>query len=246
MCTVSWIHTDDGYRLLFNRDEKLTRRPGIPPELREQREVKFIAPLDGDHGGSWIAVNQFGLTLCLLNLYESAPEGEGYQFISRGRLIIDLIDSIDWSGIERRLPAKRLADFQPFTMVALQPERAATVFQWNGIELTKRRDGESSMPLTSSSVDTLSVMNRRREEFERLRNHEGELSIAMLCRYHRRHDPVSGAHSVCLHREDAATVSFSSVRVNNGSIEFKYLPDSPCRQRRGAVRTVRLDRVTAP
>ena len=33
MCTVSWIHDKDGYQLLCNRDEKLTRKPALEPRL---------------------------------------------------------------------------------------------------------------------------------------------------------------------------------------------------------------------
>lgn len=245
MCTVSWIHSDDGYRLFFNRDEQLARRPGIAPAIRERHGVKFIAPLDGNHGGTWIAVNRFGLTLCLLNFYAAAPDGSGNEFISRGRLIIDLIDSVDQVSVEDRLPARRLDDFRPFTLVAVQPRRAAEVFQWNGIKLTKRRDGELMMPLTSSSFDALRVINHRRAEFERLRNRKGGLSPGMLYRYHRRHDPVSGAYSVCMHRNDAATVSFSMVKVDNESIEFKYLPDSPCRGRKDVFQTVLVGRAAS-
>jgi hypothetical protein len=66
MCTVSWVHQKDGYQLLSNRDEKHTRKPALAPSLRQQRQVRFLAPIDGDQGGSWIGVNQFGLSLCLL------------------------------------------------------------------------------------------------------------------------------------------------------------------------------------
>src|SRR3982751_1081178 len=70
MCTVSWIRTREGYQLLCNRDERHTRRPAQAPTVREDQGVQFIAPIDGDEGGSWIGVNQFGLTLCLLNRYD--------------------------------------------------------------------------------------------------------------------------------------------------------------------------------
>lgn len=67
MCTVSWLHKAKGYVLLCNRDERHTRKPALGPRISERNGISFIAPVDGDHGGSWIGVNQFGLTLCLLN-----------------------------------------------------------------------------------------------------------------------------------------------------------------------------------
>ncbi len=60
MCTVSWIHEEGGYQLFSNRDETYTRKPALPPSAREQRGVRFIAPIDGDQGGSWIGVSAAG------------------------------------------------------------------------------------------------------------------------------------------------------------------------------------------
>ena len=67
VCTLSWFDAPDGYHLFFNRDERRTRRAEIPPAVRCRGSVRFIAPLDGDFGGTWIAANESGLTLCLLN-----------------------------------------------------------------------------------------------------------------------------------------------------------------------------------
>ena len=37
MCTISWIHDKDGYQLLCNRDEKLTRKSALEPRLISKR-----------------------------------------------------------------------------------------------------------------------------------------------------------------------------------------------------------------
>ena len=52
MCTVSWIQNERGYQLLCNRDEKRTRLPATSPELRSIDRVLYLAPTDGDFGGS--------------------------------------------------------------------------------------------------------------------------------------------------------------------------------------------------
>ncbi len=245
MCTASWIHSNEGYSLFFNRDEKLTRREGLPPELRELRGVKYISPLDGDHQGTWIAVNQFGLTLCLLNRYQMARSNTGVDFTSRGLLLINLIDSVGQVEIENRLAHSNLQYFQPFTLAVLQQRSETVVFQWDGLELLKHPKGDALMPLTSSSCDTLNVIERRRSQFEKFRDKAGELNEETLYRFHHSHDPSSGANSVCMHRDDAATVSFSTVRVDDGSIEFGYLQASPCMERRDAIHAIRLERAAS-
>src|SRR5260221_11105891 len=67
MCTVSWLHEDDGYHLLCNRDEKLSRAPALPPRIQERNGVRYVAPIDGNFGGAWIGANEFGVSICLLN-----------------------------------------------------------------------------------------------------------------------------------------------------------------------------------
>ena len=63
MCTVSWLRQAEGYVLLCNRDERHTRKPAGGPRVGDVRGVSFVAPVDGDHGGSWIGTNQFGSDL---------------------------------------------------------------------------------------------------------------------------------------------------------------------------------------
>ena len=67
MCTVSWLRQSNGYQLFCNRDEKRTRRPSSGPQLLVRDGVRFLAPIDADFGGTWIAVNEFGLSLVLVN-----------------------------------------------------------------------------------------------------------------------------------------------------------------------------------
>src|SRR6266849_6073651 len=67
MCTVSWIHEDGGYQLFCNRDEKLTRQPASDPQVLYHDGVRFLAPIDADSGGTWLATNEFAVTVCLLN-----------------------------------------------------------------------------------------------------------------------------------------------------------------------------------
>ena len=45
---------------------------------------------------------------------------------------------------------------------------------------------------------------------------------------HQSHDPVPGPFSVCVHRKDAATVSYTEVRCHGRSISMSYRNGSPC------------------
>ena len=132
MCTVSWLRQADGYVLLCNRDERHTRKPAGDPRIGDVRGVSFVAPIDGDHGGSWIGVNQFGLTLCLLNRYDDLSADPSRDYTSRGLLLTDLLDCRDGSQISTRVTEAGLDRFRPFTLLALSVDAPAMLVGWNG------------------------------------------------------------------------------------------------------------------
>jgi len=228
MCTVSWLDRDGGYELLCNRDERRTRTPALSPRVRERRRVKFIAPTDGDHGGSWIGVNQFGLSLCLLNRYEHGQQPPNDARISRGLLPIELMDSAASDEVHDRIVKGDLSRFEPFTLLVLEPQKKALLIGWTGRERLIEIDGEAAMPLISSSYDGAGVRESRKKCFERLMSGSGTASADLLFRFHASHEPARGPYSSCMHRDDAQTVSFSRIKVAAHKIQFLYHPLSPC------------------
>ena len=68
MCTVSLIARKRGYALAMNRDEKLSRVAGLPPKLRVVAGRKILGPSEPG-GGTWIALNDAGITFALINWY---------------------------------------------------------------------------------------------------------------------------------------------------------------------------------
>lgn len=227
MCTVSWIHQDDGYHLLCNRDERHTRKPALPPRVHERSDVRFIAPIDGDHGGSWIGVNQFGLSLCLLNRYQDREQSAAESKKSRGLLLAGLMDAPSRAEVHNSVFETDLSRFKPFTLVALEPQKKALLVHWTGRECVSDMNGDGAMPLTSSSYDPVGAGESRMRCFERLVSGTGK-TAELLFRFHASHEPVRGPYSTCMHRDDARTVSFSWIRVAGGKIEFCSHPESPC------------------
>jgi hypothetical protein len=232
MCTVSWLRHSDGYVLLCNRDERHTRQPALGPRINQREGVSFIAPADGDHGGSWIAVNQLGLTLCLLNRYGDEPVEEAERYISRGLLLIELIDGESAARVRSRIESTNLEEFRPFTLAAISLAEPTLVLDWTGRELRVRSELESHAPLTSSSIREPEIGIRRREQFQQLISEavdeEPSQMTDLLWQFHRSHLPERGPTSVCMHRAEASTVSVSAVTVGRKSIEFAYQPGSPC------------------
>ena len=66
---------------------KSGRAVGACPAASERGGVRYIAPVDSDCGGTWIAANEFGVSVCLLN------RGNGHGPLaaeSRGLLVDEL------------------------------------------------------------------------------------------------------------------------------------------------------------
>ena len=92
MCTLTVVTGGDTYLMAMNRDEKIARGAGGPPEIYGLKVTKAVYPSDG-HGGAWIAVNDCGIALALLNWNDVAFPGKSVKTRSRGRAIPSLIDS---------------------------------------------------------------------------------------------------------------------------------------------------------
>ncbi len=227
MCTVTWTRTADGYVLFSNRDERDSRRPAFGPHENEVRGVRYVAPIDGDHGGSWIGVNVFGLSLCLLNRYGDIQIETDKEYISRGLLLLDLLDCQLTDSIEERLNGVDLSRYRPFTLLVIAVDSPALLFQWDRWRFSIDGDAEQRVPLTSSSAKEPGIAAERSRQFEIITNGL-PADHKILDQFHRSHLPERGAYSVCMHREGARTVSLSRVTVSNDEIEFRHEAGSPC------------------
>jgi hypothetical protein len=234
MCTVSWIHEDTGYQIFCNRDEKLTRQPATDPRLLCRDGVRFLAPIDGDSGGTWIATNELGVTVCLLNgTLEGEPQpGSGRR--SRGLVVLELASAESIQDVQTRVWQIDLRPYEPFTLAVLETGQHALAIEWDGNEKRILPFGEPYMPLVSSSFDTGAVRARRRSQLAQMVQGSGVLNPVSLLMFHQSHLPERGPYSPCMHRADAETVSFSWVTVTDSEASFYYSAGAPCRALTGA------------
>jgi len=233
MCTVTWIRQDGGYQVLCNRDEKRSRARALPPKVHLANRVRYLAPIDGNFGGTWIAANEFGLTICLLN--GVGPTKAQRQFTSRGLLVLDLMSATSAEEACDLVKRIDLEQFAPFTLAMLDPFAPEAIFQWTGGFKTTAPRADKRLPLTSSSFDTERVCAARRREFAR----RERSAAASLYEFHASHFAGPGAYSPCMHRSDAETVSFSWINVTPTEVDFLYTPDAPCRRSPGEHQTLR-------
>ena len=227
MCTVSWILSPGGYELFMNRDELRSRGPAQEPRVDSYEGISFLAPRDSDGGGSWIAVNASGLGLTLLNRYvDSSTVPPPASWRSRGLLVTDLATATHPDEVRHRLEREPLDSYRAFTLVVFFPGQQPQLHAWDRRRLALPRTAVA--PLASSSFDPVGIEDARRRSWARFLG--GRPPSRERCLdFHRSHGPERGPYSPCMHREDAATVSFSWIQVDSQAVRLAYAEGAPCR-----------------
>ncbi|MEO0796436.1 MAG: NRDE family protein [Verrucomicrobiota bacterium] len=228
MCTATWWTGADGYELFFNRDELKSRAPGLPPKNFSLNGVRYLAPIDSTAGGTWLVVNEFGLSICLINQYPDGARNLGVLRISRGLLVRSLADCRDCREVKSRLARMDLIRYDAFLLIAVEASGAACTHTWDTWNLISADEAQGAQPFTSSrhmSADVLRSRRRRFAELVKLRG--GDPSPNDLRAFHEYYAPETAAHSVFMNRPDGETVSLTHVVVNHDQIVIEYAPRLP-------------------
>jgi len=247
MCTATWWTGFDGYELFFNRDELRTRAAGMDPEIFAVEGVRYLAPTDATAGGTWVYVNEYGVSGCLINQYPRFANDPGPNARSRGLLLRELADCASTEEAADRLHRADLSRYQGFLILVLSPDQTAESFRWDTVALSHGVDAAQAQPFTSSSALPDEVMRVRRYRFaELIRQCGGNPRPEDLRSFHLDHDPESGVHSVFMSRPDAETVSLTHVVVDSNQVTLEYAPRTPGAPRLGSVRRCSLSRLRSP
>ncbi|NNM33735.1 MAG: hypothetical protein HKO53_11750 [Gemmatimonadetes bacterium] len=233
MCTISWLPSQDGYEVRMNRDERRSRPPAMPPSVIDAGEGKAITPRDPEGAGTWVGVNDRGVTVALANVYPADPPPAPLRPRSRGLLVLDALACPDGEAVMDLVEGADTERLQPFHLLAFQPDQPVLAVVWDGRELTRRRYDQPGLVATSSSRDQRAAEGVRRSWFEVQAALHGAFTGPLLDRLHRSRHPEPGAWAVSMERSDAATVSMSTVIVDPETVSFVYTPGPPHRTHPG-------------
>jgi hypothetical protein len=227
MCTVTFIARQTGYCLGMNRDEKRTRRTALPPRKKTVEGRVVICPSEPG-SGTWIAVNDHGSTFALINWY-SITARVGGNALSRGEVVnsVSTASSPDFADAGlARLPIRRIS---PFRLIGVFPVIGAIVeWRWDLKKLVRKSHPWSTQQWISSGFDEPAAQRVRGKTFRQARRQRSAGSIEWLRRLHRSHSPKAGPFSTCMHRADAATVSYTEVNVSSRKVTMGYNAGAPC------------------
>lgn len=241
MCTVSFIPRQHGYALAMNRDEQLTRAAGLPPAQTILRGCRVLAPSEPG-GGTWIAVNDCGVTFALINWYAIPARAPG-QAVSRGQVVRTAGSAPTPAAAEAALAQLPLTQINPFRLIGVFPAiREVIEWRWDLQQLVRQPQRWRERQWISSGVDEPAARRSRGRAFRQAWRQKTAGSLPWLRRLHRSHAPHAGPFSTCMHRADAATVSYTEVLVSSSQVWMRYHAGRPCAN--PAERPVKFDTTT--
>jgi hypothetical protein len=224
----------------MNRDEKIARGGGEPPEVHQINGTTAIYPTEGA-GGTWIAANEYDITLALLNWNTTAPCGMDAKTRSRGRVIPALISSRSQSDLQQAFEVSNFEGMMPFRLVGVFPSEQ-TIGEWRSDSKQfwfQANPWEArhwfSSSLSDEQAESLRGAACRDAQFE-----PDAGSATWLRRLHASHAGGAGPFSLCVHRDDVETLSYSDVAVTAGQIRMRHLRGSPCMT--GQIRSIEIER----
>lgn len=260
MCTVSFLPRYQGFYLAMNRDEKRERFTALPAEVVEFGKHRAIFPRE-PAGGTWISVNDSGVCLALINWHRIQREPCN-DTMSRGLVVRELAgeSSADEIAVAvKKLPLRKL---RPFRLIVIAPDQlSVTEWRWNLRRLARFDHDWQRRHWFSSGFD------EQRAEIERAkicasfvagegdangceRSRSGRragvvaagYSLKRLRKLHRSHAPKRGPFSICMHRADAATLSYAEVAVSGKRARMSYKLGPSCSNRAVITKTISLSR----
>lgn len=228
MCTLTFAPTNEGFLVGMNRDEQKIRPAALPPDIFKRGDAQAIYPREAG-GGTWIACSSYGNVFALLNWYSAATDALGPKIRTRGELIPTLVYELDSRSTANRLARIDLAGLHPFRLVgAFRGERIVCEWRWDGQRLDCLRFGWGLKHWFSSSLSDPSAAQLRGRTCAAAIWDGTTPTREWLRRLHKSHDPEPGPYSICVHRPDAATVSYTQVQITPPHIFMDYVAGPPC------------------
>jgi len=230
MCTLSFVPEGREFLVGMNRDELHSRPAAFPPRILETGGIEAIYPREPS-GGTWIACNDAGNLLALLNWHVDISGDTIVTPRTRGSVIPRLISCPTSRKALSALKSTHLTSLLPFRLIGVfRSEGIVHEWRWDRSNLTVLDHRWARRHWFSSSISDARATEERLRAIESAAGLSSPLNEAWLRNLHSSHNPAPGPFSVCVHRSDASTVSCTMVRCGDRSISMGYLEESPCRK----------------
>lgn len=234
MCTLTFVPTADGVLFTTNRDEGYNRKLASPPDLQIGEKSRFLCPIDGQAGGTWIGVTQSGKAICLLNGGRVKHRHSPPYRLSRGIIVRDLL-----SNDQLVLSESQLDGIEPFTLFAVDASTKTFLrFIWNGTSLD-RSDLAFDRPMIacSSTLFDQAGDEKRQRWFEQWQRQNARVTPDDVLQFHMEAGKGDDNDSVLLKREEVGTVSVTSIFLSSNQAEMRYVD---LQQQKHTIKTIAI------
>lgn len=212
----------------MNRDELRSRALALPPRIYRRGRILAAYPSEPE-GGTWIGVNGLGLLFALLNWNLDDHGAKTPKEKSRGELIPQLVFNSSLESVGATLHPRDLRGMLPFRLIGIESQALVICeWRWNGESLTLCRFPWLRRHWFSSSLSDRIAEQRRGGTCGRAGEAGDPQEPDWLVNLHRSHHPRAGAYSVCVHRPEAATLSYTEVIFGLHHVLMRYIGGSPC------------------
>lgn len=223
MCTVTVVPHGRGIRLLCNRDERRTRPTAVPPQVHALGRRRALFPVDPQGGGTWVGVNDRGLIVAILNIHRPGMATEARSLRSRGLVVRDLLSRSSLPAVAAAAEQLAPRAFEPFQLVIVHGgqvvvatnDRVASVRCWQ-LPLAAPR------LFTSSSLGDEFAGPPRQRLFERMVSRSRTGWLRGQARFHDHQWARRPEISVRMERDDALTVSRTTIDITDGVPQLLY------------------------
>jgi hypothetical protein len=241
MCTVSFLPNTHGFYLAMNRDEKLDRPVALAPTLADLESRRAVFPSE-PNGGTWVSVNDAGVCLALINWHriERQPKND---VVSRGQVVRELAEKSSSDEIADGVAKLPLRKLRPFRLITIMSSGKTVIeWRWNLQRLTRRNHEWKLQYWFSSGFDETRAELERQRVCDAAHNHQSTKGLRWLRQLHQSHAPTRGPFSICMHRRDASTVSYSEVAISGRRATMRYKAGPCCSNGAMVTKTISLAR----
>jgi len=221
MCTVTFIPARDKFFITSNRDEKVLRKPALPPKLYELGNGKIIFPKDMGAGGTWIAMHENGNAVVLLNggFIKHTPAPPYAK--SRGVILLEIISNMfPFKAFQQ----KQLSNIEPFTLVLVDNNELYEC-RWDGDKKhAKTLDTTRSHIWSSVTLYDKAVIQKREQWFNMWLAKNPNPTMKDILNFHLFAGDGDNHNDLRINRNGTMlTLSVTGMEINNSRGFMQYL-----------------------
>lgn len=218
MCTVTFLPTESGFILTSNRDEAPKRQDDRFPEFKKHKERIILYPKEPLAGGTWIAASDHGLAACLLNGGFSNHKHNPPYRLSRGRMMLELMEYDDPVDFFSHYSFEGI---EPFTLVVIDytSNLKGHVLVWDGRHThLEKLDCNKPRIWASSTLYDESIKRDRQKKFRNwLKQHPHDNQNEII-KFHSSGSAQKGENTIVMDRGIVKTLSTTSIEFNTHSM----------------------------